>query len=654
MAELFGLNLTQHLDNFLQEVKSQQSIYGYPLKKLFKPNPDCDLSTLFHGKRAATPLGPASGPHTQMAQNIVLAFLGGSRIMELKTVQILDELDIPRPCIDMRNVGYNVEWSQELKLEDSYHEYVIAWMLLKILEDMEILGIPKGDPFYDVIFDLSVGYDLKGISSPEIASWISRMKNAESAISERLAELPNRYAAYRALEIDPKISSTLTLSTFHGCPRDEIRSIVEYLIDELDLDVIVKMNPTQLGYEFVSKTLNEDLGYEHICLDEHAFEADLQFDEAIEMMRHLEIFAKERGKKVGAKFTNTLVVKNNDEVFKDEVMYLSGVPLHVLSMNAMLNFRNAIGSHMPVSFSAGIDSENFVDAISCDMTPVTVCSDLLRKGGYTRQVNYLRKMENALKKSGTCDIESFVRKTAGLEDGAAHEAGLKNAARVVPALVGKPKYHYSKNSKPPKKVGSSLEFFDCLTCNICLPVCPNAANFNLPLGEQEKNYHHFEFKNGEWVPAEEAVFSLTKPGQIGNLADFCNECGNCDTFCPEDGGPYIMKPRFFSSESTYREFTSHDGFFFEAPEVMTGRIDGKEYMLAFDKKEKTYRFRSPVAELVLDTEDQVVSGTVGPERLEGERMDMAPYQKMRALLDGFMVSGDYPSTLLRSAQHAKD
>jgi putative selenate reductase len=50
-------------------------------------------------------------------QNIMLLWLGGSRIIELKTVQILDELKIPHPCIDVINVGYNLEWSQELRLE---------------------------------------------------------------------------------------------------------------------------------------------------------------------------------------------------------------------------------------------------------------------------------------------------------------------------------------------------------------------------------------------------------------------------------------------------------------------------------------------------------------------------------------------------------
>ncbi len=42
----------------------------------------------------------------------------------------MDELEIPRPCIDMDDEGYNVEWSQELKLEESAQEYINAWAAL--------------------------------------------------------------------------------------------------------------------------------------------------------------------------------------------------------------------------------------------------------------------------------------------------------------------------------------------------------------------------------------------------------------------------------------------------------------------------------------------------------------------------------------------
>ena len=170
MAKLYGLDLGHHLRCILSEFKDRKSIFGLPQNKFFLGHAGLDFSVPFHSQRTATPLGPAAGPHTQMTQNIVLAYLGGARIFELKTIQILDELELPRPCIDARNICYNVEWSQELKLEESREEYFKAWIILKMIEELELLGKPKGDPFYAFAFDLSAGYDLKGISNPKIKS----------------------------------------------------------------------------------------------------------------------------------------------------------------------------------------------------------------------------------------------------------------------------------------------------------------------------------------------------------------------------------------------------------------------------------------------------------------------------------------------------
>src|ERR1017187_4449697 len=186
MAELVPLPLPLLLRRAFLEYQREGKIFDLPKSKFFRGVPGIDFSVDFHGHRAATPLGPAAGPHGQLVQNIVLSWLGGSRIIELKTVQILDELKIPRPCIDIANVGYNVEWSQELKLEQSLREYVGAAMFLEILKSSEVLG--EGIPA-DTIFDMSAGYDLRGIQSPRVRSWIESMKDAGAVIDEMRAGL---------------------------------------------------------------------------------------------------------------------------------------------------------------------------------------------------------------------------------------------------------------------------------------------------------------------------------------------------------------------------------------------------------------------------------------------------------------------------------
>src|SRR5262249_39327909 len=158
----------------------------------------------------------------------------------LKTVQVLDHLKIPRPCIDAANVGYNVEWSQELTLDQSLREYVSAAMFLEMLKASGQLGaeVPS-----ETIFDMSVGYSLEGIRSAEVRGWIRSMKNAAPLINDLRRNLPARY---RDLNFPSVISDTVSLSTFHGCPAGEIEGIVSFLLREMDCSVCIKLNPTLL------------------------------------------------------------------------------------------------------------------------------------------------------------------------------------------------------------------------------------------------------------------------------------------------------------------------------------------------------------------------------------------------------------------------
>jgi putative selenate reductase len=142
MAELRPYPLGALLTRIFRELDEHDAIFHLPRRKFVLGDERHDTSVVFQGHVAGSPLGPAAGPQSQMAQNIVLSWLCGCRIFELKTVQILDELKIPRPCIDMQTVGYNVEWSQELKLEESLEEYVKGAMAVRILEASGRLPTP--------------------------------------------------------------------------------------------------------------------------------------------------------------------------------------------------------------------------------------------------------------------------------------------------------------------------------------------------------------------------------------------------------------------------------------------------------------------------------------------------------------------------------
>lgn len=668
MTDLNPLPLQYYLDVIFSEFPAQQSIFDYPLKKMYLGATGHDLSVIFQGKTAATPIGPAAGPHTQLAQNIVKSFLAGGRIFELKTVQINDTLEIPRPCIDAPNIGFNVEWSQELSLEQSKTEYVKAWILLKALEEKEVLGIAKGNPFYRSIFDLSVGYDLAGIQSEGMTQWITDMMDASTLIQAQLNSLPNRYNWLKKLAIDPHIASSVTLSTFHGCPGNEIEAIVTYLMTRFNLHVFVKLNPTILGFSTVRSILDK-LAYQHLKLDPSAFArepgdenpnsapTDLSMQEACAMMKRLQKIALQKHLKLGAKFANTLIVFNHRQVFQEQVMYLSGSPLHVLAMKAAEAFRQAMGPEFPLSFAGGVDKTNIAATLACNFQPVTICTDLLKKGGYSRLFSYLQSLIQEMDNYQASTINQYIKAKQPDSSGTVGTAGLANLIQHAATLLDRPEYYAANVLSLPKTVTSQLHLFDCLTCNICLAVCPNSANIELSIPANQTAYHDLEIQGETLKPTTAQLFALEKKWQIANLADFCNECGNCTTFCPEQGAPFLEKPRLFFHRQAFDQDTKNQAFYFcEASDQqqgtvyyrLLGRLDNSQHRLDFFADQQTYEYQVNEHIITLDADHHPIKHVQDKTRIsQANKLPMQPYYQMVTLLNHLkQPPAGYPTTML--------
>ncbi|MBI2372547.1 MAG: glutamate synthase [Deltaproteobacteria bacterium] len=621
MAELRPYPLASLLRRALSEVDTG-SVFDLPLEKAFLEAPANDYSIRFHGIRASTPLGPAAGPHSQMAQNLALAWLSGSRILELKTVQINDRLTIPRPCIDMQTVGYNVEWSQELRLEESLEEYVKGAILARALA--EKLGVP--DNLRDTVLDMSVGYDLAGIQSDRVQEFISGMKDATEVLARLRRELPTELAWVRDLDVPTALSKTLTLSTFHGCPPGEIERILEFLLESGGLNCIVKLNPTLLGPTELRGLLHDVMGYREVFVPDSAFDKDTRWEQAVGFVDRLGQKASSLGLGFGVKFSNTLICRNHRDFIpkSEKEMYLSGPPLHVLAMNLVGRFRKTFGDRFPISFSAGIDAKNFSDAVALGLVPITVCSDFLKPGGYGRAKSYWKELSRRMDQAGANTIDELVLRGFGHAASAlaratqvdevsaraitelpreasrkaltpevmaksVSEAKLLNTETYVARVTRDPEYAKAKNQKPPKKIGRKLELFDCLTCDKCVPVCPNDANFTLTIPVREVPIQKLVPVNGGFNAESHGTHVIKETHQLANFADFCNECGNCDVFCPEDGGPYAIKPRFFGRASDFEALRNLDGFLFDSPTRMRARFGDREFGLEVGDGRATFR-----------------------------------------------------------------
>lgn len=668
MAELRPYPFAALLTRMLRELEEKRSVFDLPERKFFLGAPSHDFSVHLHGFRASSPLGPAAGPHTQLAQNIVLCWLAGCRVMELKTVQVKDDLEIPRPCIDMQTVGYNVEWSQELRLEQSLAEYVKAAMLICIVRAS---GLVEIDPGYgDALFDMSVGYDLAGIKSERVRAFLEGMLDCRSVVDELRRQIPETYGRYRSLDFPTRLSQTLTLSTFHGCPPNEIERIIEFLLEIYDLNCVIKLNPTLLGKERANALLKQHMGYQEVEIPSSAFDNDSDWDQATGFIERLRQRAQGLDLGLGVKFSNTLLVRNHRHFFpaSEKEMYLSGPPLHVLAMNLVHRLRQHFGDKVPVSFSAGVDRQNFPDAVALGLVPVTVCTDLLQPGGYGRVGRYFGELQGRMDQVGASTVGDYIIRAYGhgaaaleqlqlpgddprlaacqrafsgntsLADAAGEQlyqrwvsrTRLLNTEDYVPRATALQRYGQARTCKTPRKVGNQLTLFDCLACDKCVPVCPNNANFSFVLPVQQIPVVKVRRQGDGWYHNTEGTISTQAKRQYGNFADLCNECGNCDIFCPEDGGPYVEKPRFFGSLTDWEHFAEHDGFCVEkvdGAEVMYGRIKGQERRLELSGTQA--RFTGEGFNLTLDVDDPLAT-------LRGEaaaEVDLSELEIMRRLRD---------------------
>ncbi len=402
------VSFTQLLHWITGEYRSRRTIFGIPESQFFREKSQKNIQ-IFFDESCAIPVGPAAGPHTQLTQNIIAAYLVGGRFFELKTVQKLDSLKFEKPCIDARDEGYNTEWSTELSLEQAYDEYVKAWILLHFIES---IFNDRTNTKQSFIFNMSVGYDLEGIKTPGMDSFIDNLTDASKhpVFRQYLEELDsfirgaNFPEAMRAKEkikslknisstVSPHIARSATLSTMHGCPPKEIESICKYLMEEKRLHTFVKLNPTLLGYKLVRKILDE-LGFNYINIKESTFTNDLQWDDAIGMLKRLSKVAADRGCNFGVKLSNTLGTVNTLGVLPGEEMYLSGRILFPITITLASRLSREFEGALPISYSGGASQLNVLQIFETGIKPITMATELLKPGGYLRMAEMARKLES--------------------------------------------------------------------------------------------------------------------------------------------------------------------------------------------------------------------------------------------------------------------
>ncbi|MFC2104389.1 putative selenate reductase subunit YgfK [Bacteroidota bacterium] len=512
----YPISLKQLLQIILKEYQDSKNIFGIPEELFFDPTVNFQFMLNQFNQDIDTPLGVAAGPHSQMAQNIIGAWLMGARYIELKTIQTLDELEVAKPCIDMQDEGYNCEWSQELKIKESFNEYLNAWIIIHILNHK--FGWNKK---IGTIFNMSVGYNLEGILKDNVQWFFSKMNNSSVELQEKITEIKGVYPEIESIAIPAKISDNITLSTMHGCPANEIEDIAKYLLEEKNLHTYVKLNPTLLGPELLRDILNDKLNFKTNVPD-IAFEHDLKYPDAIQIIKSLQEIANQKNLQFGLKLTNTLESVNNKSVFGSEVdmMYMSGRALHPISINVAKNLQNEFNGELQLSFSAGADAFNISDILSCGFKTVTVCSDILKPGGYMRLNQYFDELQKS-----------------NVTNNLSKETTLKNLNDYAEKVLISDLYKRKSIKDPYIKTDRNLDYFDCISAP-CKDTC--ATNQDIP------NYLYFT-STEQFDKAYETILQTNPfPSITGMVCDHL--CQNKCTRVNYDNSLLIREAKRFISE----------------------------------------------------------------------------------------------------------
>ena len=526
------------LTRIMGEFRNHDSIFSIDKAQFYKDDRKNTVNVF--SQSCTTPMGPAAGPHTQLSQNIVASYLVGARFIELKTVQIMDHLEIAKPCIDARDEGYNVEWSTEYTLEKAYDEYLKAWIVLHMIESaMEGKVVEK--PSF--IFNMSCGYNLEGIKQEKMQIFIDSMIDAgkkplfDEYINEAKALLDEgilegsdwegREECVRKTldKISRNICPSVTVSTMHGCPPKEIEAICSYLLTEKKLDTFVKLNPTLLGYDTVRKVL-DDLGFNYVVLKRESFEHDLQLSDAKAMLHRLVELAGKEGRKFGVKLTNTLGNVNPQDVLPGDERYGSGRILLPLSTRVALILSEEFNGTLPISYSGGVSALSVKELFEIGIHPITLATDMLHPGGYAKMKQLCEICKEAPEawKKETIDV-SRLRKFV-------------ETVSSPKGIAGK-EFRGTNSSK----VGTPLSLFDCYVAP-CVEACP----IHQPIPE-------YVALAGEGRLAEALSLIYTSnalPNITGWICD--HQCQNHCTRMDYEGPVQIREVKRIAAEKGFDEF----------------------------------------------------------------------------------------------------
>jgi len=191
-----------------------------------------------------------------------------------------------------------------------------------------------------------------------------------------------------------------------------------------------------------------------------------------------------------------------------------------------------------------------------------------------------------------------------------------------------------KNEEAKKEADRCLYCNDI--CNVCVGVCPNRANISYMVKPVEYKLSRIVPEKGEVWIEDHTTFRVQQKYQVMNIADLCNECGNCTTFCPTSGAPYQDKPKLCLSEESF--LNEPNGLLIGISDrgpFIQFKNDGKvEKMTAINQQ---YILETQAYTIKLSRKDLSIADFI-PETREIDEITLIRAAEMSVLLEALMDS----------------
>ncbi|MDD2634955.1 MAG: hypothetical protein PHW82_05590, partial [Bacteroidales bacterium] len=165
-------------------------------------------------------------------------------------------------------------------------------------------------------------------------------------------------------------------------------------------------------------------------------------------------------------------------------------------------------------------------------------------------------------------------------------------------------------------------------CNICTTVCPNFANYSYEIEPVKYDLQKLIFTENKYNLVSDGIFEVKQKYQILNIANFCNECGNCNTFCPTNSAPYKEKPKVFLSKESFDNATQ--GYFMDK-DKQTIYYKRNDVISALTAINDIYIFESEGTIISLDKNFKILDVTGNMNRKE---LDLKIAAKMSIVIIG--------------------